>query len=78
VIRESLRFSVYGLQSSGTCCKVSLVLDINNLSPKRKVIAQVLTKHGIPVWYGIPDDIVASLRASGYVIKKVKRVKDKS
>lgn len=57
---------------------MSLVLDINNLSPKRRVIAQVLTQHGIPIWYGIPDDIVTSLRANGYVIKKVKRVKDKS
>ena len=42
---------------------------------KLDIIAHVLTRNGITVWYGIPEQIVAELKANGYKIKKRKHLK---
>jgi hypothetical protein len=42
---------------------------------KLDIIAHVLTRNGITVWYGIPEQIVAELKASGYKIKKRKHLR---
>jgi hypothetical protein len=39
---------------------------------KLDIIAHVLTRNGVTVWYGIPEQIVAELKANGYKIKKRK------
>jgi hypothetical protein len=40
---------------------------------KLDVIAHVLTRNGITVWYGIPEQIVSELQLNGYKIKKRKK-----
>ena len=41
---------------------------------KLDIIAHVLTRNGITVWYGIPEQIVSELKANGYKIKKRKHL----
>lgn len=41
--------------------------------PKLDVIAHTLSSCGIPIWNGIPERIVADLKANGYKIKKRKK-----
>jgi hypothetical protein len=43
---------------------------------KLDVIAHSLTRCGITIWHGIPEQIVQDLYASGYKIKKRKRFKN--
>lgn len=40
--------------------------------PKLDIIAHSLTRSGIPVWQGIPEQIVKDLHTAGYKIKKRK------
>ena len=42
---------------------------------KLDIIAHVLTRNGITVWYGIPEQIVSELQLNGYKIKKRKKFK---
>ena len=42
---------------------------------KLDIIAHVLTRNGVTVWYGMPEQIVAELKANGYKIKKRKQLK---
>lgn len=42
---------------------------------KLDIIAHVLTRNGITVWYGIPEQIVDELKINGYKIKKRKHLK---
>ena len=42
---------------------------------KLDIIAHVLTRNGITVWYGIPEQIVNELKNNGYKIKKRKKIK---
>jgi hypothetical protein len=42
---------------------------------KLDIIAHVLTRNGITVWYGIPEQIVSDLKANGYKIKRRKKFK---
>jgi hypothetical protein len=46
-----------------------------HVKDKLDIIAHVLTRNGITVWYGIPEQIVAELKANGYKIKKRKHLK---
>ena len=41
--------------------------------PKLDVIAHSLTRSGIPLWQGIPEQIVKDLHTAGYKIKKRKK-----
>lgn len=41
--------------------------------PKLDVIAHTLTRCGITVWQGIPEQIVQDLHTAGYKIKKRKK-----
>lgn len=41
--------------------------------PKLDIIAHTLTRCGITIWQGIPEQIVSDLYASGYKIKKRKK-----
>ncbi len=43
--------------------------------PKLNTIANTLTRCGIVVWKGIPEQIVQDLHTAGYKIKKRKRFK---
>jgi hypothetical protein len=43
--------------------------------PKLDIIAHTLTRCGIVVWNGIPEQIVLDLHTAGYKIKKRKRFK---
>lgn len=43
--------------------------------PKLDTIAHTLTRCGIVVWQGIPEQIVQDLHIAGYKIKKRKRFK---
>lgn len=43
---------------------------------KLDIIAHVLTRNGITVWYSIPEQIVDELKANGYKIKKRKHFKN--
>ena len=40
--------------------------------PKLDVIAHTLTRSGITIWHGIPEQIVKDLNTTGYKIKKRK------
>jgi hypothetical protein len=42
---------------------------------KLDIIAHVLTRNGITVWYTIPEQILAELKSNGYKIKKRKKFK---
>jgi hypothetical protein len=42
---------------------------------KLDIIAHCLTRHGITIWHGIPEQIVLDLDAAGYKIKKRKNFK---
>ena len=42
---------------------------------KLDIIAHSLTRYGITIWHGIPDQIVLDLDAAGYKIKKRKNFK---
>jgi hypothetical protein len=42
---------------------------------KLDVIAHSLTKYGITIWHGIPEQIVFDLHTAGYKIKKRKSFK---
>ena len=42
---------------------------------KLDIIAHVLTRNGVTVGYGMPEQIVAELKANGYKIKKRKHLK---
>ena len=46
-----------------------------NVKNKLDIIAHVLTRNGITVWYGIPEQIVDELKANGYKVKKRKHLK---
>jgi hypothetical protein len=46
--------------------------------PKLDVIAHTLTRCGITIWQGIPEQIVKDLHTAGYKIKKRKRFKSLS
>lgn len=41
--------------------------------PKLDVIAHTLTRCGITLWHGIPEQIVTDLHTAGYKIKKRKK-----
>ena len=41
--------------------------------PKLDVIAHSLTRSGITIWQGIPEQIVKDLHTAGYKIKKRKK-----
>lgn len=41
--------------------------------PKLDVIAHTLTRCGITIWQGIPEQLVDDLHAAGYKIKKRKK-----
>ena len=43
---------------------------------KLDVIAHSLTRCGITIWHGIPEQIVQDLHTAGYKIKKRKRFKN--
>jgi hypothetical protein len=43
--------------------------------PKLDVIAHTLTRSGITLWHGIPEQIVKDLHTAGYKIKKRKHFK---
>jgi hypothetical protein len=47
--------------------------DINELGPKRAAIVRALIQKGIPIWDGIPQQIIEELGRAGYKIKKNKR-----
>lgn len=42
---------------------------------KLDIIAHVLTRNGITVWYGIPEQIVDELKVNGYKVKKRNHLK---
>jgi hypothetical protein len=42
---------------------------------KLDIIAHSLTKYGITIWHGIPEQIVLDLHTAGYKIKKRKNFK---
>ena len=42
---------------------------------KLDTIAHSLTKYGITIWHGIPEQIVLDLHTAGYKIKKRKHFK---
>jgi len=44
-----------------------------HIKNKLDIIAHVLTRNGITVWYGIPEQIVDELKINGYKIKKRKK-----
>jgi len=46
--------------------------------PKLDIIAHTLTRCGITIWQGIPEQIVNDLHTAGYKIKKRKRFKNVS
>lgn len=46
-----------------------------HVKDKLDIIAHVLTRNGVTVWYGIPEQIVAELKANGYKIKKRKHLR---
>ena len=48
-------------------------MDIQLLGRKRQTIAKALVSYGIPVFNGLPDHIMDSLKKEGYVIKKKKK-----
>jgi hypothetical protein len=50
-----------------------LAMDIQLLGRKRQTIARALVSYGIPVFNGLPDHIMNSLKKEGYVIKKKKK-----
>lgn len=41
--------------------------------PKLDIIAHTLTRCGITIWQGIPEQIVSDLHTAGYKIKKRKK-----
>jgi hypothetical protein len=43
--------------------------------PKLNTIAHTLTRCGVVVWQGIPEQIIQDLHTAGYKIKKRKRFK---
>lgn len=47
------------------------------LHPKTKldIIAHTLTRYGVTIWHGIPEQIVQDLYIAGYKIKKRKTFK---
>jgi hypothetical protein len=46
-----------------------------HVKDKLDIIAHVLTRNGITVWYGIPEQIVDELKINGYKIKKRNHLK---
>ena len=42
---------------------------------KADIIAHVLSRNGITVWYGIPEQILTELKANVYKVKKRKKFK---
>jgi hypothetical protein len=43
--------------------------------PKLDIIAHSLTRSGVTLWHGIPEQIIKDLHTAGYKIKKRKRFK---
>jgi hypothetical protein len=48
-------------------------MDIHFSGRKRQTIARALVSYGIPVFNGLPDHIVDSLKKEGFVIRKKKK-----
>lgn len=44
--------------------------------PKLDIIAHSLTRCGIPLWHGMPEQIIKDLYDAGYKIKKRKKFKN--
>lgn len=49
-----------------------LVQHVEDLSPKKQAIARALYSHGVTVWEGLPEAIIAELKSAGYRVKRVK------
>lgn len=47
---------------------------IEDMGPKQAAIARALIHKGVVIWAGIPQHIVDELHASGYKIKKRKKL----
>jgi hypothetical protein len=50
-------------------------MTILHTKPKLDIIAHTLTRCGITIWQGIPEQIIKDLYTSGYKIKKRKNFK---
>lgn len=49
-----------------------LVQHVEDLSPKKRAIARALYSHGVTVWEGLPEAIIAELKSAGFRVKRVK------
>ena len=49
-----------------------LVQHVEDLSPKKQAIARALFSHGVTVWEGLPEAIIAELKSAGFRVKRVK------
>ena len=65
--------------NSFNCCsrKIMETMTYVRMHDKNKadIIAHVLSRNGITVWYGIPEQILAELKSNGYKVKKRKKFK---
>lgn len=45
---------------------------VEELSRKKRAIARALYSHGVTVWEGLPEAVLAELKTAGYKVKRVK------